>query len=66
MSGKDFPTDLSTYDFVIHCASCMLNRKSMQTRIKMCSEMNIPITNYGILLAYLSNILPRATQMFDL
>lgn len=66
MSGKDFPTELSTYDFVVHCASCMLNRKSMQTRIKMCSEMNIPITNYGVLLAYLSNILPRATQMFDL
>lgn len=66
MSGKDFPADLSTYDFVIHCASCMLNRKSMQTRIKMCSEINIPITNYGVLLAYLSNILPRATQMFDL
>lgn len=66
MSGKDFPTDLSSYDFVIHCASCMLNRKSMQTRIKICSEKNIPITNYGVLLAYLSNILPRATQMFDL
>lgn len=66
MSGKDFPTDLTTYDYVIHCASCMLNRKSMQTRIKMCSEKNIPITNYGVLLAYLSNILPKATQMFDL
>lgn len=64
-SGNDFPPDISDYDLVIHCASCMLNRKSMQTRIQLCRENNVPITNYGILLAYLNGILQRAIEIFD-
>ncbi len=63
-SGNDFPQDISSYDLVIHCASCMLNRKSMQTRIQLCRENNVPITNYGILLAYLNGILQRAIEIF--
>lgn len=66
MSGRDFPDDLSGYDFVIHCASCMLNRKTMQTRIAMCREAGIPITNYGILLSYINGILDRATKIFNI
>jgi [FeFe] hydrogenase H-cluster maturation GTPase HydF len=66
MSGRDFPNDLSGYDFVIHCASCMLNRKIMQTRIEMCREAGIPITNYGILLSYINGILDRATKVFNI
>jgi [FeFe] hydrogenase H-cluster maturation GTPase HydF len=64
-SGNDFPPDISDYDLVIHCASCMLNRKSMQTRIQLCRENNVPITNYGILLAYLNGILQRAIEIFN-
>ncbi len=64
MMGEDFPKDLETYDLVIHCGSCMLNKRTMINRIKKCEEKNIPITNYGILLAYLSGILDRAVKVF--
>lgn len=63
-AGKDFPEDLSKYSLIIHCASCILNRKSMQTRMQLCKEFNVPITNYGILLAYINGILPRTIEIF--
>lgn len=63
-AGNDFPKDLSKYDLIIHCAGCMLNRKAMQTRLQLCRESSVPITNYGILLAYLNGILPRTIEIF--
>lgn len=66
VTGSDFPLSMEQYDIVIHCASCMLNRKAMQTRIFFCREKNVPITNYGIVLAYISGILPRATEIFKI
>ena len=64
--GQDFPEDLENYDLVIHCGSCMLNKKIMQTRIDCCYDANINITNYGIILAYLNGILERSIEIFDL
>lgn len=63
-AGQDFPMDLGKYDLVIHCGSCMLNRKIMQTRIEFCRENNVPITNYGMVLAYLQGILDRTMEIF--
>ncbi|MFZ5944842.1 MAG: [FeFe] hydrogenase H-cluster maturation GTPase HydF [Bacillota bacterium] len=57
--GHDFPEDIEAYDLVIHCGSCMLNRKTMQTRVDMCLEKGTAITNYGVMLAYLNGILDR-------
>lgn len=62
--GHDFPEDLGDYDLVIHCGSCMLNRKTMLTRIDMCREKNVSITNYGVVLAYLTGILDRSVEIF--
>ena len=64
--GHDFPENLSKYDLVIHCGSCMLNKKIMQTRIDMCDEAQVPITNYGITLAYLNGSLDRTLEIFNL
>ncbi len=61
--GHDFPKELD-YDLVIHCGSCMLNKKTMLNRISICKEQNIPITNYGIVLAYLNGILDESISMF--
>lgn len=61
-TGADFPKNLEDYDLVIHCASCMQNRKAMLTRINDCVESNTKITNYGVLLAYLNGILDRSIQ----
>lgn len=63
--GQDFPEDIEKYDLIIHCGSCMLNKKTMLTRIDMCSEKKVSITNYGVILAYLNGILDRTIEMFD-
>lgn len=64
--GQDFPENLSEYDLVIHCGSCMLNKKIMQTRIDMCDDVNVNITNYGITLAYLNGSLDRTLEIFNM
>jgi len=59
ISGNDFPDDLSSYDLIIHCAGCMFNRKHMINRIIQAKGQNVPITNYGITIAYLNHILDK-------
>lgn len=58
-SGTEFPSDLSEYKLIIHCGACMLNEKEMQYRYKCSIDQNIPITNYGITIAYMNGILKR-------
>lgn len=64
--GHDFPEDLEDYDFVIHCGSCMLNEKTMRSRLNQCRALRLPITNYGILLAALNGILPKSLEIFPM
>jgi [FeFe] hydrogenase H-cluster maturation GTPase HydF len=59
VSGNDFPDDLTPYDLVIHCGACMFNRKYVLSRIEQAAAQNIPMTNYGIVIAYLSGILDK-------
>lgn len=59
-SGTEFPQDLRKYKLVVHCGGCMLNEREMQHRIKVAKEQNVPITNYGIVIAYMNGILKRA------
>ena len=63
-SGNEFPEDLSSYKLVIHCGGCMLPGREVLYRMKCASDQNIPITNYGIAIAYLQGILPRSISMF--
>ncbi len=62
--GHDFPNDIKNFDLVIHCGSCMINKKTMLNRITMCDEIGLPITNYGIVLAYINDILEPSLEMF--
>lgn len=64
VSGGDFPTDLLPYKLIIHCGSCMLNRRQMLYRLSLAREQGVPIVNYGVLIAWLHGILPRALQPF--
>ncbi|MGL6154314.1 MAG: [FeFe] hydrogenase H-cluster maturation GTPase HydF [Cetobacterium sp.] len=63
--GKDFPDDLNKYALIIHCGSCMLNKKIMMNRIAEVKKNNVPITNYGVALAYLTGILEKSTKIFN-
>ena len=55
-SGVNFNLD-KKYDLVIHCGGCMFNKSHILSRIAMCKEKNIPITNFGITIAKLTGIL---------
>ncbi|MGN1031174.1 MAG: GTP-binding protein [Butyricicoccaceae bacterium] len=60
--GADFPDDVSSYDLIIHCAGCSMTRRTMQSRIAICQDAGVPISNFGAVLAFLSGILDRCTQ----
>lgn len=63
-SGVEFPEDLTPFALVIHCGGCTLNPKEMAARQRLAREQQVPITNYGILIAALHGILPRALAPF--
>ena len=57
VSGRDFPSDLTPYDLVIHCGACMFNRRYVLSRVEQARGQGVPMTNYGVAIAYLNNIL---------
>ena len=63
-SGRDFPEDLSPYAMVIHCGGCMLNGREVGYRMKTAADQAVPITNYGIAIAYMKGILRRSLSVF--
>ena len=57
VTGTDFPQDLTPYSLVIHCGACMFNRKYVLNRIERARLQNVPMTNYGVAIAFLNGIL---------
>ncbi len=64
-SGTEFPEDLSGYKLIIHCGGCMLNEREMKYRLKCAKDQGVPMTNYGIAIAYLQGILRRSIELFS-
>lgn len=64
VQGHDFPADLASYSLVIHCGGCMANRRQMLSRMAQCQRAGVPITNYGLTIAYSLGILARALEPF--
>lgn len=63
VSGTDFPTDLSSYELIIHCGGCMFNRKYVLSRIDRARCQHIPMTNYGVAIACLNGILDKIVYL---
>ncbi|MGL4107653.1 [FeFe] hydrogenase H-cluster maturation GTPase HydF [Clostridium sp. LP20] len=63
-AGHDFPDNLDEYKLVIHCGGCMINRKAVINRIKLCKDKNVAISNYGVVLSFLTNTLDRSKMIF--
>ena len=59
VAGTDFPQDLTPYSLVIHCGACMFNRKYVLNRIERARLQNVPMTNYGVAIAFLNGILSQ-------
>ena len=62
--GAVFPEELSEYALVVHCGGCMLNEREVKYRMKCAVDQNVPITNYGIVIAYMQGILRRSLEIF--
>lgn len=58
-AGNDFPEDLSPYSLIIHCGACVANARVVRSRIRKSLLAGVPITNYGITIAFLQGILSR-------
>ncbi len=63
-SGPDFPENLGHYSLVIHCGGCVMNRRMMLDRLRRCQDAGVPITNYGLSIAYSLGTFDRALQPF--
>lgn len=63
-SGTEFPDDLTKYKMIVHCGGCMLNEREMKYRLKCAGDQGVPMTNYGITIAYMKGILKRSVEVF--
>ncbi|MBQ9580697.1 MAG: [Lachnospiraceae bacterium] len=61
-SGTDFDESIDGAKLIIHCGGCMLNDKEMEHRMELAKAKNIPMTNYGVAIAYMTGILDRALK----
>lgn len=61
VAGNDFPHDLTGYDLVIHCGGCMFNRAYVLSRLAQAQRQGVPMTNYGVAIAYLTGILEQVS-----
>lgn len=59
VNGQNFPDDLSGYDLVIQCGACMFNRRYVMSRVEKAKSQGVPMSNYGVVIAYLSGILDK-------
>lgn len=63
-SGGEFFEDLTKYKLIVHCGGCMLPEREVKFRLKCAVDQQVPITNYGILIAYIQGILKRSLEPF--
>lgn len=65
VAGLDsFDHDLKKYALIVQCGGCMITRKQVHSRLKEAIEAGIPITNYGMAIAWTKGIYARAIQPF--
>lgn len=59
VSGTDFPENLKEYDLIIHCGACMFNKKHVLSRVEKAKASGVPMTNYGVTIAFINKILDK-------
>mgnify|MGYP002406862921 CR=1 FL=1 len=62
---SELPPNIRDFSLVIQCGGCMVTRKQLLNRLRPFIEAGIPVTNYGMALAYLHGIFRRATKMLE-
>ena len=64
-SGTEFPDELGEYSLIVHCGGCMLNEREMKYRLSCAEDQGVPMTNYGIIIAYMNGMLERSLEPFS-
>jgi [FeFe] hydrogenase H-cluster maturation GTPase HydF len=65
VSGLDeIPGEITDYSLVVQCGGCVLTRKQVISRLRPAVAAGVPVTNYGMLIAYIQGIYHRAIQVF--
>lgn len=62
--GLPEEAELARYDLVIHCGACSVTRGAMTARLERLESSGVPVTNYGLFLAWVNGLLPRALEPF--
>ncbi|MFA5115025.1 MAG: [FeFe] hydrogenase H-cluster maturation GTPase HydF [Candidatus Omnitrophota bacterium] len=63
-SGSDYPENLASYNLVVHCGGCMINRREMISRIDKARSARVAITNYGVAISALQGAIRRTLAPF--
>lgn len=61
---SEIKRDIEDYALVVQCGGCMVTRKQLHSRLKPAIDVEIPVTNYGLAIAYMHGIFERATAPF--
>ncbi len=64
VSGLNQIPDIQQYAMVVQCGGCMVTRKQLHERLRPAIEAGIPVSNYGMVLAYVNGIFDRAVAPF--
>jgi [FeFe] hydrogenase H-cluster maturation GTPase HydF len=66
MAGRDFPPDIADYKLIVQCGGCMQTRREIMGRIQQAAAAGVPITNYGVAIAFVHGLLDRVLEPFKL
>jgi len=61
----DFPCPIEEYALVVQCGGCMITKKQLSNRLQKAIEADVPVTNYGMTIAYTNGMLERAIAPFS-
>ncbi len=64
-TGIDFPEDLEQFQLILHCGACMFNRRQVISRLQKAKDHGVPITNFGVAIAYVKGMLDRTIRVFE-
>lgn len=58
------PKKISEYALIVQCGACMITQKQLLNKLKEAVDASIPITNYGMAIAFMHGIYQRALEPF--
>jgi len=58
------PDDLENYKLAVQCGGCMVTRTQILRRLAKLCEAKVPVSNYGLVIAYCNGIFERVTEIF--